>query len=186
MASKKETPAPAAKPSLAGYIRKVLDSIPDGPFWATYADICLALGRPVSNALAVASAASKVDGFVRWDQVRNSEGLFRAMGDGGRKSTDAAGRPVVHSVEQIAKWAAARKLTVSDAGRADRSQRITWANGVWVLANGPDKGKAVSAKVRPARKPKAAKPAASEPVAPVVEEAAPVVVSEAPAAEVAV
>lgn len=182
MASKKETPAPAAKPSLAGDIRKVLDSIPDGPFWATYADVCLALGRPVSNALAVASAASKVDGFVRWDQVRNAEGLFRAMGDGGRKSTDANGRAIVHSTDQIAAWAKKRGLVVGDSGRADKSQRVTWADGRWVLANGPDKGKPVSAKVRAPRVRKAAAAPAPAPEAPAVEEA-PVV---APVEEVAV
>lgn len=165
--AKKSTPnAPAAKPApLAVSIRAALDSIPDGPYWATYADICRIMGRPVSHALAIASAAAKVDGYVRWDQVRNAEGVFRPMGDGGRVSTDAAGRAIVHSADQIDKWARARKLVVGANGRADKSQQITWNGAQWVLVKG---GAPVTAKVRAPRKPRAAKPA-TVPAAPVAE-----------------
>jgi hypothetical protein len=161
--AKKPAPAPTtpAKPNLAADIRIVLDTIPDGPYWATYADVCLALGRPVSNALAVASAAAKVTGFMRWDQVRNAEGVFRAM-----KGTDGAeGRidgKVRHDAATIARWAKARGLSVGANGRAAKSQRVTWRDGVWVTLDGT----AVSAKPRKARAARKAAPAAAPVAAP--------------------
>ncbi|RPJ71777.1 MAG: hypothetical protein EHM24_11265 [Acidobacteria bacterium] len=185
--AKKPTPVAPTTPKtqLALDIRAALDSIPDGPYWATYADICLIMGRLTSHALAIASAASKVDGFVRWDQVRNSEGVFRAMkgtdGVEGRLSVDAAGKVVRHDTATIAKWARARGIVVGANGRADKSQQIRWTGTQWVLVKGGAAVTAKPAKKRAARK-AAAKPAAVE-VAPVVDapvaEVAPVVEQDA-------
>lgn len=180
-AKKSVSPVPTVKVNAHTVaVRAALESIPEGPFWTTYGQLCLVMGRPTTNALAVAQMAAKVDGFTRWDQVRNGERKFSPMTMVAGKKVAGRFDPVTkltHDAAQIAKWEKAHGLIVDAAGRADKSQQLTWSAKGWVL---PD-GTLAAPKPKRARKAAKAAPVVDAPVADAVVDA-PVV--EVPAEEV--